>query len=117
MNEHLIENIENNEQLLNKHGWFFELEGNLSAKNTVTGCSIEGELTLLFLNDKLIELLEDSNSIKYPDEETLLENNGYTAICLSPLEVENTNNGEFHTGECALWLVSHLREKWLADQS
>ena len=105
--------IKENEQLLNKHGWFFEIEENLSAENFETGCSINGELTISFLIEKIEEIKEEeSDPVKYPDTETLLENYGYTAHCLSPFEVINNKTDDLFVGECANWLLSTLKERW-----
>lgn len=113
MNDNNIQTLKENEQLLNKHGWFFEIEDKFSAENFETGCSINGELTVPFLIDKLEEIMEEeAEPIQYPSTETLLETYGYTAYCLSPFEIINNKTDALFTGECANWLISTLQEKW-----
>ena len=114
MKQEIIKKLKETEQLLNKHGWFFELDGKLNAENIETGCHIEGENTLSFLVDTLEDILdsEQNENLKYPSDETLLEQNGYMVFCVSPLEVEHQQTKDFISGQCAHWLVSYLKEQW-----
>ena len=78
-----------------------------SVSQKMNGCEIKGIMVVPFITDLIEELLEEQDDTPYISSETLLEQNGYDIITQSPYELEK--DGESITGECALWLVSHLR--------
>jgi hypothetical protein len=109
MKHHLL--TEKNIALL--HEWeLSNLPHSMHQKNN--GCEIVGEMVTPFLKDLIEELEEEYNSnYNFKPElstEELLEKNGYTILTQSPYELEKNN--EVITGQCALWLISHLRQEY-----
>lgn len=103
---------------LQQHGWLVkDTPYGYMIKNENTGCKISGQFVNQFVQELIKELIEEDNaqSNPLPSTEQILQMNGYTMICESPLEIQSPEQNMI-TGQCALWLVQTLKEKMSSIQ-
>lgn len=101
--------------LLSRNEWHVEVdEQNYPIFATSTAfhgnSEMTGELTSLFVQEKLEEFREEENAIEQPsfDERIqIIEEKGYSVICESPLEILSPKD-ELFTGECANFVLYTL---------
>lgn len=99
------------EDLLLKNGWIVNYNP-FSVVNQNTGCSFGHSFYCkIFLKEKLEELKEIEKPIEKISNEDILSHFGFYFLCESPIEISNSNN-DLITGECALWLLSELRDEY-----
>lgn len=97
---------------LNSLDWDFWLEDGVPhIKSSITGCHCSGDFTYEFINDLIEENSESfSDSLDYITFEEFLNLEKIEIICESPLELNY--QGDFFTGECALFLISFLEDEY-----
>ncbi len=98
-------------KLLENAGWNITNFPN-EVSNTETGCKITGQLVDVFIQEIIQELLEEHKEKTKPKltDEEVLSSFGYTIICESPFEIEDSNQN-ITTGQCASWVVQELRQQ------
>lgn len=100
-------------KLLSDNDWIVEQHGMFITKavNQSTGCKVLGQHAAAFVFDKLEELREEHTvQLSLQERFQILEDNGYTVTCESPLEIEDPNGG-LSTGECANYLLYTITKR------
>lgn len=113
-----FEITELHKKYLEKHGWLVkDSPYGYMIKNANTGCKISGVFVNQFVEELIAELLEDDNaqSNPLPTDEQILEMNGYTVLCESPLEIQSSHQNMI-TGQCAKWVLQTLKENMKTSQ-